>query len=258
MSGAPMTIRDSRMANRFVVIFGRKPSNSTIQQRMADWRDGKDAAGVIAVEAGVTPARRLGGDAGRRFAPAFLADLPDTASKLDRLKSDIARDLDVFAKHPRRLLDRYFVFLAARLDANAAEIERATRPLGGLFRLEDWAFAALQPLPNAVVFAGDLEDPPREMLIHDFAFWAGDQVLTVRLRGSATPPPHEAEACDRLASQGVHIATIPVEALVAGAEIFTESLFPPAFRSFWRGVAYPSSPFRPQGLTPPISLDASD
>lgn len=246
------------MANRFVIIFGGKPTEAHIRQRVADWRDEKQPAGVMAVEVGVTPAYRLGSDDGKRFAPAFLAEVPDTASKLDRLKSDVERDLDVFAKHPRRWLDHYFDFVAAQLDANAAEIEQASKPLGGLFRLEDWAFAALKPLPNAAIFAGNRVDSPTAIVIHDFAFWTGRQVLAVRLRGSATPPPHEAEACDRLTALGVEIITIPVEALAADEAVFSDTLFPPEFRSFWRGLPYPSSPFKPQGLTPSMAHDALD
>lgn len=246
------------MANRLVVTFGAKLTETTIRQRVADWRGGKRLAGVIAVEAGVTPAHRLGSDDGNRFAPAFLAEVPDTASKLDRLKSDVARDLDVFAKRPRRLLDHYFAFVAAQLDANSDEIEQASKRLGGLFQLEDWAFAALKPLPNAAIFAGNREDSPSAIVIHDFAFWTGRQVLAVRLRGSATPPPQEAEACDRLAALGVNLVTIPVATLEAGAALFTDALFPPEFRSFWRGLPYPSSPFKPQGLTPSMAHAALD
>ena len=246
------------MPNRFVIAFGRKPSDAAVRQRLTDWRDGKEPAGVLAVESGVTPAYRLGSDDGARFSPSLLAAVPDTASKLDRLKSDIARDLDVFAKHPRQLLDLYFAFIVAQLDDHADEIERASQPLGGLFRLEDWAFAALRPLPNAVVFAGEPDDPPRAVLIHDFAFWTGHQVLTIRLRGSASPAPRETDLCDRLAADGVDIVTMPAAALTADAEIFAESLFPPEFRYFWRAVAYPNSPFKPQGLTPSLSLDGSD
>ena len=244
------------MANRVVITFGRKASDNAVRQRLTDWRDGKEPAGVMVVEAGVTPACRLASDDGARFSPSFLADLPDTASKLDRLKSDVARDLDVFAKHPRRLLDLYLAFVVAQLDGNAAEIERASQRLGGLFRLEDWAFAALRPLPNAAVFAGGAADSPLDILIHDFAFWTGQQILTVRLRGSATPAPAEADLCNRLAAAGVRIVTIPVAALASDAETFAESLFPPEFRAFWRGVAYPCSPFRPQGLPPSLSPDA--
>ncbi len=246
------------MADILVVVFGRTASKSTIQQRMADWRAGIEPAGVLAFEPGVTPAYRLGSDDGTRFAPAMLADVPDTASKLDRLKSDVARDLDVFAKNPRRLLDHYFDFIATQLDDNAAEIGQISQPLGGLFQLEDWAFAALTPLPNAAILVGDEANSQCGTLIHDFAFWTGHQVLTVRLRGSATPSPHEAEVCTHLTTQGVAVVTIPVEALAADAEIFTDALFPPEFRSFWQGVPYPCSPFRPQGLTPTISQDASD
>jgi hypothetical protein len=243
------------MSHRFHVVFGRKQAAAAVLQRLDARRQGGAPADTLTLEPGATPALRLGSDDGARFPPAFLADLPDTVRKLQHLEADIARDFDVFAKNPRRLLDLYFDFIAARPDAEADALERRLRPLGGLFRVEDWAFSALRPLPNAAVFDADAPDATSAVVLHDLAFWTGETVLTVRLRGSGTPSPHETETCARLQALGVSIVTIPVQELAAGVAIFSPSRFPAEFLFFWQDAAYPCSPFRPQGLTRSLSLD---
>lgn len=243
------------MIRRFVVLFGRKQSDATVLRRLDAWRQGKDTAGVRFFAAGSTPTLRFGSDDLVRFPPSFLADVGDTESKLARLKSDVSRDMDVFAKNPRRLLDRYFDFIEARLHAEGAALERLLQPLGGLFRVDDWAYSALRPLPNAAVFDGAEDGAPPPVMHHDMVFWTGQTVLAIRLRGSGTTSSRDAEACARLQELGVRIVTIPVSNLATGIELFSESRFPPEFLSFWQGAPYPCSPFRPQGLTRSLSLD---
>jgi hypothetical protein len=242
------------MSRRFVVTFGKKRSDAAGLQRLAASQAGKAPPGARVFEAGSTPAFRLGSDDGVRYPPALLADVPGTAQKLAWLKAAAARDLDVFAKHPRRLLDLYFEWITARLGEDAAALEQLLRPLGGLFRVGDWAFAALRPLPNAAVFDADAPEPASPVLLHDIAFWTGDAVLTIRLRGSSTPLPHDAEARDRLLALGVRIVTVPVQDLAAGIGIFSEPRFPREFVCFWQGEAYPCSPFRPRGLPRSLAL----
>ena len=236
------------MSCRFAVIFGRKQSDAAILQRLAAWRQGANPAGVRVFAAATTPPLRFNSDDRVRFPPSFLADIPDTATRVARLKSDVSRDLDVFAKNPRRLLDLYFDFIAARLDAERAALDQLLRPLGGLFRVEDWVYSALRPLPNAAVFDADDPEPPRAVVTQDLVFWTGRAALAIRLRGSGTPSPREAGATERLQAMGVQVATIPAAELGAGIELFSAVRFPPEFRSFWQGAPYPCSPFRPQGL----------
>jgi len=243
------------MRQRFHVVFGRRQAPAVVLQRLASLRQGEASANAIALEPGTTPALRLGSDDGMRFPPDVLAELPDTLHKLQRLKADVARDFDVFAKNPRRLLDLYFDFIAARLDEEAETLRQRLQFLGGLFRVEDWAFSALRPLPNAVVIDAEAAGAPDVVVLHDLAFWTGEAVLTIRLRGSGTPPPQEAEACARLQDLGVVIVTIPVQALDAGTDLFAAPRFQDAFRSFWQDSPHPCSPFRPRGLPRTLSLD---
>jgi hypothetical protein len=243
------------MNRRYVVTFGRKMSDAVVLRQLAAYRQRKDTVGVAIFERGATPPLRLGVDDGLRFPPSFLADVPDTASKLARLKADVAREFDLFAKNPQLLLDLYFDFIAARLDEDATELAQRMRPLGGLFRVEDWAFSALRPMPNAAVFDADEPESEPGVVLHDMAFWTGETVLTIRLRGSATQSSREADTCARLEAMGVRIVTIPVPELTAGTGIFSSPRFPAEFLSFWQDAPYPCSPFRPQGLTRSLSLD---
>lgn len=236
------------MATQFTVIFGRQQSETAVLQRLEAWQQGQGGTGVQVFQAGTTPPFRLCSDELVRFPPAILADVPDTASKVARLKADISRDMDVFAKNPRRLLDLYFDFIAAQVETESAALDALLQPLGGLFRIEDWTYTALRPLPNAAVFAADDPEISPAVLLHDMVFWTGQTVLAIRLRGGATPPPRETDACDGLQAMGVHIVTIPAGELATGIEIFSDARFPPEFRFFWQGAPYPCSPFRPQGL----------
>ncbi len=242
------------MKRRFAVIFGRKQPDAAVLKRLQEARQGEAVAGARIFEPGSAPPLRLCSDDRVRFPPSVLADIPDTARKVARLKADVSRDMDVFAKNPRRLLDLYFAFIAARLEAEGATLEELLRPLGGLFRVQDWAFSALRPMPNAAVFDADDAETAPVVASFDLAFWTGETVLAVRLHGSGTPSPREEEACDRLRAMGVHIVTIPARDLATGIEIFSESVFPDVFRSFWHGIAYPCSPFRPQGLPASLAL----
>lgn len=242
------------MTRRFAVIFGRKQSDTAILQGLADLRSGTPAADARRFEPGVTPALRFASDDGERHPPSRLADIPETADKLVALKAALSRDLDVFARNQRRLLDLYFDFIGGRLHANADILAERLRHLGGLFRLADWAFSALRPLPNAAVFDADEADSAPPVLVHDFAFWTGDQVLAIRIRGSGTPSARETDILARLQASGVGIATIPAADLATGTAIFSEARFPAAFLNFWDGAAYPCSPFRPQGLPDTLSV----
>lgn len=203
-------------------------------------------------ESGVTPALRFGSDDGTRYAPAFLADVPDTAAKLAWLKAEIARDLDVFARNPRRFLDLYFDFIAAQLSAEAGTLTALLQPLGGVFRIEDWSFAALRPIPNAVVFDADLPDAGADAGSYDMAFWSGDKLLAIRFQGG-TPSAASEKETGRLEQLGMEAISIPPRELTSVDAAFSRQQFPETFLRFWQGATYPCSPFRPQGLSETLS-----
>jgi len=240
------------MTGRFTVAFGRRQPEAALRRRLDPFRNGESQPGLRSFDIGATPAWRFGSDDGVRYPPSFLADVPDTEAKLDWLKAEIARDLDVFARNPRRLLDLYFDFIRSRLDAEKEFLTEALKPLGGIFHVDDWAFSALRPMPNAAIFDADAAAPDA-IIFHDLAFWTGERLLAIRLEGGATPSRAETEACDRLRAMGVGIIPLPARDLAQGVAVFAAERFPSAFRCFWQGVRYPCSPFRPQGLSETLS-----
>jgi len=61
------------------------------------------------------------------------------------------------------------------------------------------------------------------------------------------------DAVARLKRAGVDIVALPVRDLAGGVAVFSSARFPDEFRSYWQGLAYPCSPFRPQGLSETLS-----
>jgi len=185
-------------------------------------------------EPGVTPALRLAGDDGRRHRPETLADLGDHAARLAAAREEAGRHADLFSRSQRLFLDGYFRFaeeaVAAQADALAGQLAWS----GGLFEPADLVFAALRPLPRAIVAAGD------KVVAADFAFWDGEAVTAVSVSATPSTRPGEAEGVRR-----IHLA--PAE-LATGPAIFADPRFPPTLRRFFEGVAVPQGPFRPHGL----------
>ncbi len=213
-------------------------------------RTGAGAAGAqaMAIVPGSTPALRFNSDLGVRYRPERLAEVPDNMAKVERLKAELLRTLDIFAKHPRQFVELYFQFVAERIEAEREALDKALAWSGGLFGAEDWIFAALRPLPLAAV---QVNEGPQNAttVVFDFAFWTGRQVLAIELRGSARNSRKTAEQRG-FSPDLVKPIAVPVAALAGGTEVFADSGFPPEFSAFWQGESVPSSPFRPVGLTP--------
>lgn len=209
-------------------------------------RKGPDDFGVhsMAVMPGRTPALRFNSDLGMRYRPERLAEIPDNAAKVERLKSDLMRSLDIFAKHPRQFVELYFRFIAERIEVEKAALERTLLWSDGLFGAGDWIFSALRPLPLAAVVEPEGQGRAATP-VYDFAFWTGRQVLGVDLQGSG----RSRREPDRFSPDRVKPVTVSVAALAGGTDIFAAADFPPEFAFFWDGEDVPSSPFRPVGLT---------
>lgn len=191
-----------------------------------------------------TPALRFNSDRGVRYRPERLAEIPDNAARIERLRDELIRTLDIFAKHPRQFVEIYFRFIAQRVDAERAALDRALAWSGGLFGADDWIFSALRPLPRAMVLESEGQQNAAAR-VYDFAFWTGREVLAIDLRGDSHRPRDRDEPTASL----VRKIPIPVEGLASGTDIFAADGFPAEFSSFWTGENVPSSPFRPVGLT---------
>ncbi len=193
------------------------------------------------LEPGVTPALRLGGDDGRRHRPEALADHRDHAARLAAVHAEVARHADLFSRSQRQFLDAYFRFaqesVAGEADALAGQLAWS----GGLFAPADLVFAALRPLPRAMVLAGE------KVVAADFAFWDGEALAAVSVTsGPSTKLPEPTPEYLR------RIIVAPAE-LAAGPAIFADPRFPQTLRRFFERVAMPQGPFRPHGLPEKLS-----
>jgi hypothetical protein len=77
-----------------------------------------------------------------------------------------------YNKGLRRSVSRYLAEVVAQLDAHEAQLTAGLGKFGGLYRVEDWRWSAMRPLPRAWWQEGD------SWRRADLAFWDGSNVLT--------------------------------------------------------------------------------
>ena len=198
-------------------------------------RAAAEKGGTAAIfEAGTTPALRLCSDDGRRHRPEALADLGDHAARLAALREEVGRNADLFSRSQRQFLDHYFRFVEDAVADPDPSLGADLAWSGGLFTPADLVFAALRPLPRAVIVAGERK------VTADFAFWDG-AILTA-VSASATSSGREDEA------DGIRRINVPPADIARGPAIFADPRFPATLRRYFEGIAVPQGPFRPHGL----------
>lgn len=169
--------------------------------------------------------------------PPDLIRLATTPARLDFLREHLRSLCGLWAKPPLQFLDAYFTWIGATLAAPT--VERALTEAGhGLFAPEDWSFAALRPLPSALLPAGDAT------IRADFAFWTGAGFVAVELPGERRAPRRSELA--QLAAAGATIIEL-MPANLADATVLGARL-PALLHGFWRGVTLPQSPFGARDL----------
>jgi hypothetical protein len=229
------------MTPRFAILWGRAARATEID--LAGLTGAVETDQALLVEPGRTPALRLNSDTGRRVPPERLTELAGTDAKLAAAKEAAARGLDLFARNPRRFLDNYFDFIAARIEAERDSLEERLAWSGGLFGHRDWAFSALRPLPRAAPaeIASGKARPVQP--VSDFAFWTGEEALLVAIRATGAAP-----AAGDAAGLPVRTISLTPGDLAASESLFTTERFGGAFTNFWEGEDCPAGPYRPRGL----------
>ena len=170
--------------------------------------------------------------------PPDLRAMTGAAAQLDCLREHLKRFCDLWARPPKLFLDRYFDFIADRVERNRAALKARLARFGSLFDYRDWALSAPRPLPRAHLPVGAGVYCPVDM-----GFWLGDRMLAVLLAGSATPTGWDAERRAALEAAGVEIATLSVRDLGEEGVGCLDGSLPPGFDAFWDGEILPSSPF---------------
>ena len=166
-----------------------------------------------------------------------LIALATLSQRLDFLRDHLKSLCGLWDKLPRLFLDVYFRDIAECIARNRSELDALSAAHGGLFRPEDWSYAALCPLPQARLPAA----PDARV---DFAFWTGEVFYGVDLIGTATRSRHRAHLRER----GISLSEIAGTELASSRAGDLASRLPADLREFWRSVALPSSPFRVGGL----------
>ncbi len=176
-----------------------------------------------------------------------LGDLRDAAAQLGFLGVHLRRYCSLWDRGQKLFLDRYFEFIAARVEHDSDNLKAKIAEFGSLYRYEDWVFSALRPLPQAWLntTAGDYD--PAALIGVDFAFWTGDNVVAVYITGTETASPRVLEQRERLQQNGATVLEIPQSALVRD-EVFAETL-PEPFHNFWQGQTLPTGPFGTTALS---------
>jgi hypothetical protein len=170
-----------------------------------------------------------------------LIALATVAERLDFLRDHLKSLCGLWDKLPRSFLDGYFREIADCVTCNRAALEALAAAHGGLFRPEDWSYAALCPLPQARL--ADAPEPPV-----DFAFWTGEVLHAVDITSAASQSQSRQGARARLRESGISVLEIVGAELESGRPGDLVSRLPAEFRQFWRTESLPSSPFRIGGL----------
>lgn len=169
-----------------------------------------------------------------------LRAMTDAASQLEFLHDHLQHYGDLWARPPKLFLERYFAFVRHCVGVNRALLAKALEPFGSLFAAEDWALSAPRPLPRSHLLAGGVRHPV------DFAFWLGDRIVAILLRGAATTMDQGRQSA--LGAAGVEIVEISNSALAKSGPEYLRSVLPPEFANFWEGEVMPSSPFKGTSL----------
>ena len=166
-----------------------------------------------------------------------LIALATLSQRLDFLRDHLKSLCGLWDRLPRLFLDGYFREIADCVARNRAALEALAAAHGGLFRPEDWSYAALCPLPQA-----RLPTAPETPV--DFAFWTGEALHAVDIIGTASQSRARRDARARLRESGVCVIEIAGAEVGSGRTGDLLSRLPAEFREFWRSEALPSSPFR--------------
>jgi hypothetical protein len=175
--------------------------------------------------------------------PPAPARLVDGAAQLAVFRDHLAGLCDPWAAHQRRFIACYFDFVSWRIASLADALGARLARFGGLYRVADFSFAALRPLPRAHLRRAD----DSGWVATDFAFWTGDTVIALDIADTRRTPRQR--AADQAALQDAGAAVVALApAALAGEPASLAALLPAPLVDFCAGAALPSSPFKTAAL----------
>ncbi len=178
--------------------------------------------------------------------PPPVADMPRTEDQLAFLRGHFTRQCDIWNKHARMFVERYFEFVERQVASATPEIFELLSPFGALYQPDQSAFAALRPLPRAHFNAPDAEHPvpPGALLRAEIGFWAASGGVAIELVGSNTRRPADDARRARFEAAEIRVVEMPHALLESGTSAAFDRALPDEFHHFWRDTVLPSGPFK--------------
>jgi len=175
--------------------------------------------------------------------PPSPARLADSAAQLGFLRDHLAGLCDPWAAHQRRFIEHYFAFVAWRVASLANALGTRLARFGGLYRVEDFGFSALRPLPRAHLRHED----GTGWVAADFAFWSGDGVIALDIADTRRTRRRRDADHAALRDAGVTVVALAPDALTDSPADLAARL-PAGLVDFCADEALPASPFKAAAL----------
>ncbi len=174
--------------------------------------------------------------------------LADSVAALGFLRDQLQRLCDPWTPHQARFIAQYVGFIAATIAAEAPVLEARLARFGGLYRVADFGYSALRPLPRA-----HLPDATGWIAV-DAAFWTGAALVAVDIADTRRTRRRRSADHARLAAAGVEVIELAPEQL-SGDPLALAAHLPAALARFCDGEALPSSPFKTTALGDIVDAD---
>jgi hypothetical protein len=201
------------------------------------------AVPCLAIEPAQRRPLRLNGG-GYAFAePPAPARLTDSAAKLALLRDHLAGLCDPWAAHQHRFIAHYFAFAAWRVATLAESLAARLAPFGDLYRVEDFTFSALRPLPRAHLRRAD----GTGWVATDMAFWTGADLITLDIADQRRTRRRRTADQEALRGAGAKVIELTPDD-VFGDPAGLAALLPAPLVDFCDGETLPSSPFKAAAL----------
>lgn len=145
-----------------------------------------------------------------------------------------------WAKRPRAFIERYFAAIAAHVDRHREELSARLAPFDGLYRVEDWRYAAPAPLPRALLPVPGQAEPVQV----DIAFLLAGKWFAVECGTSGLLPAQARRRAQRLDEAGIVRVAFTGSDRHEGDGALLERVLG-ADLAYWRNEPLPAGPFRP-------------
>jgi hypothetical protein len=139
----------------------------------------------------------------------------------------------------RRLITWYFDAIDSVIAGNKDELQTRLGACEGLYRLADWHYSALMPVPRAWLPAAD-----GTFVQVDAAFWRGDKLVALDTGTRTVSPKAKAKIREAATALGAELVPVGATDLAEGRLELLDKIYggPPAF---WRTEVLPTGPFGP-------------